>query len=97
MNLPSVKTRPSEEERKLAVLKAHEAREKIFKLVVKIIRWETEVSTSTTDKNVSKITTDEWHRYTKHLLGIYQPENQAKIKEKLKKTYDTIKGHGGFA
>lgn len=94
MNLPH-KTRQSEDERKAAVLKAQEANRKIFKLVVKVIRWETE-SPDTSDRNIDKITHDEWKKYTKHLVGIYQPENQGRAKDKLKKTYDIIKDNGGF-
>ncbi len=96
MNLSRPKIKLSDDARRAAVLKSQEANEKIFRLVVKIIRWETESTENQRERNISKITHDEWNKYTKHLLGIYQPDSRDKIKDKLKKTYEAIKGNGGF-
>ncbi|EKD90247.1 MAG: hypothetical protein ACD_31C00072G0003 [uncultured bacterium] len=86
----------SSEERKLITLKAQEAREKVLKLVVKIIRWETESTDHPLNQVIDKITGLEWSKYKTHILGSYQIDNQERIKSKIKQTYETIKQRGGF-
>ncbi len=93
MNIPDAKL--TKEERKLVTLKAQEARDKVFKLVVKIIRWETESSHSASNA-IEKITSQEWAKYKQHLLNISTSESTQKVKDKLTQTYNAIKEHGGF-
>lgn len=93
MNIPDAKL--TKEERKLVTLKAQEARDKIFKLVVKIIRWETE-STNSSSNAMEKITSQEWAKYKQHLLSISTSESTQKVKDKLTQTYNAIKEHHGF-
>lgn len=94
MSLPQSKLL-TKEERKNAVLKAQQANEKIFKLVVKIINWQSG-SLANNSKNTNKITSDEWQRYRQHLRGIYKLVDEKVAKEKLKETYKAIKDNGGF-
>jgi len=93
MNIPDTKL--TKEERKLVTLKAQEARDRVFKLVVKIIRWETESSHSA-NNTIEKITSQEWAKYKQHLLNISTSESTQKVKDKLTQTYNAIKEHGGF-
>ncbi len=93
MNIPDTKL--TKEERKLVTLKAQEARDRVFKLVVKIIRWETE-SSQTSSNAIEKITSQEWAKYKQHLLNISTSESTQKVKDKLTQTYNAIKEHGGF-
>lgn len=93
MNIPDAKL--TKEERKLVTLKAQEARDKVFKLVVKIIRWETE-SNQTANNTIEKVTSQEWAKYKQHLLNISTSESTQKVKDKLTQTYNAIKAHGGF-
>lgn len=86
----------TKEERELAISKAHEASEKIFKLVVKIISWETGPLDGAAIKKTDKITPDEWQRYRQHLLTISKSESVERVKGKLKKVYEAIKEHSGF-
>lgn len=84
------------DERKLAILKAQEARDKVFKLMVKIISWETDSLNSLAVKSLNKITASEWLNYKKHALGVPTSESIDKIKEKITQTYKNIKANGGF-
>lgn len=86
----------SKEERKLAVLKAQEARDKVFKLVVKIISWETGSLNSLVVKSSDKITSKEWSTYKKHTLAVASSENIERVKQKLIQTFKDIKENGGF-
>lgn len=86
----------TKEERKLAALKAQEARDKTFKLIVKIISWETGSLDSVVVKSVNKITREEWSNYKKHILGVPTSESIEKVKEKLAQTYKNIKENEGF-
>jgi len=86
----------TKEEREAAAAKVREVSEKLFKLVVKIIRWETE-STTTLGKPKDKITSDEWKAYEKHILRISVSEKEDRVKEKLDETFRAIKSHRGFA
>ncbi len=95
MNLPPAKLL-SKEERKLVILKAQEAREKIFKLVVKIISWQTRSMDSIAIKHADKVTNHEWIRYKQHLLNISKSESTERVRDKLTQTYNAIKEHGGF-
>lgn len=87
----------TKEERKLATLKAQAAKEVIFKLLVKIISWESEALDSVAIKAVNKITPQEWLKYKKHQMSISTYESLQKTKDKLAKTYQAIKDHGGFS
>ena len=82
--------------RELAILKAQEARNNVFKLVVKIISWETGSLDSMVVKSLNKITNQEWSNYKKHALGISTAESIEKVKGKIAKTYQDIKANGGF-
>lgn len=86
----------TKDERKLAILKAQEARDKIFKLVVKIISWETGSLNSMAVKSLNKITEAEWSNYKKYTLEISTSDNVDKVKEKLIQTYKDINRNGGF-
>lgn len=86
----------SKDERKLIVLKAQAAKEKIFKLVVKIISWESGSLDSFTVKSSNKITQEEWLQYKKQRMDISTPETRDKAKDKLAQTYNSIKENGGF-
>ena len=85
------------EERKLAVLKAQKTREVAFKLVVKIISWESGSWDSAVIQSDNKITSEEWLEYQKQRMGIATIDNRDKAKEKLAQTYSSIKANGGFA
>lgn len=87
---------PTKDERKLALLKAQEAKDKIFKLVVKIISWETASMDSLTVRSADKITDQEWLRYKRHLLNISKSESVEKVKSRLAQTYKDIKENSGF-
>ena len=84
------------DERKLAVLKAQQARDKAFKLVVKIISWETGSLNSLVVKSLDKITNQEWLNYKKRTLGVSTSENTEKVKQKIAQSYKNIKENGGF-
>lgn len=94
MNKPG--TARTKDERDVALLKAQEAREKIFKLVVKIISWESGSLDSVVVKSLNKITGQEWLNYKKYTLGIPTSADIQKVKEKLAKTYQNIKDQDGF-
>ncbi|MBI2017618.1 hypothetical protein HYS92_01060 [Candidatus Daviesbacteria bacterium] len=83
------------DEKKLALLKAQEARDKMFKLVVKIISWETDSLNSIVVKSLDRISPTEWSNYKKYTLGI-SVQSVDKVKQKLAETYKNIKSHGGF-
>lgn len=87
---------PNKDERKLAALEAQKAKEKMFKLVVKIISWESGSLESNVIQTVDKITPAEWLKYKKHRLGIPTTLDKEKAKEKLDETYNAIKTNGGF-
>lgn len=86
----------TKEERKMLVLKAQEAKEVIFKLVVKIISWESGSMDSVVVKSANKITAKEWLKYKKHQLGISAAGSIQKTKDKIALTYKLIKENGGF-
>ena len=87
---------PALDERKLAVLKAQQAKEKVFKLVVKIISWETASLDSIAMRSLDKISKQEWDTYKKYFANISKAEGPAKIKEKLTQSYNAIKEQKGF-
>ncbi|MCL5410312.1 MAG: hypothetical protein M1324_00450 [Patescibacteria group bacterium] len=84
------------DERKLAALKAQKARESAFKIVVKIISWESGTLDSAVIKSANKITEEEWLKYKKQRMDIATADNRDKAKEKLTLTYNSIKANGGF-
>ncbi len=86
----------TKDEKKLAVLKAQKAKEQAFKLVVKIISWESASLDSTAVKSNNKISHKEWLEYKRQRVGIITPDNKDRIKEKLDLTYNSIKANGGF-
>ncbi len=90
-------TKLTKEEREAAAAKVREVSEKLFKLVVKIIRWETELPNSNLGKPKDKITSEEWHAYERHILKISTSEREDRVREKLDETYRAIKSHRGFA
>lgn len=85
------------DDRKLALLKAQAAKDKLFKLVVKIISWESGSLDSAVVKSLNKITETEWLNYRKYTLNISTSQSLDKVKEKLSQTYKNIQAHGGFA
>lgn len=86
----------SKEERKLAVLESQKAREQVFKLVVKIISWESGSLESVVVKSANKITPGEWLEYKKHRMNISPVLDKEKVKVKLTQIYNSIKANGGF-
>lgn len=86
----------TQDERKLAILKAQAAKDKLFKLVVKIISWESDSLDSVVVKSLNKITEAEWLNYRKYTLNISTSQSLEKVKEKLTQTYKNIRAHGGF-
>ncbi|MDP3758747.1 MAG: hypothetical protein Q8Q86_03435 [Candidatus Daviesbacteria bacterium] len=86
----------TQDERKLAILKAQAAKDKLFKLVVKIISWESDSLDSVVVKSLNKITEAEWLNYRKYTLNISTSQSLEKVKEKLTQTYKNIRSHGGF-
>lgn len=87
---------PTKEERKLLVLKAQQAKEKVFKLIVKIISWETGSLDSVVIRSADKITPKEWAEYKKHQLQIPTSNSAEKVKIKLAKTFKLISENNGF-
>ncbi|OGE44508.1 hypothetical protein A3B45_05155 [Candidatus Daviesbacteria bacterium RIFCSPLOWO2_01_FULL_39_12] len=87
----------TKEERDLAVLKAQKVKELAFKLVVKIISWESGASESMVVKSSDKITPEEWLRYKKHRMNIPTTLDKKKVADNLTRTYNSIKANGGFA
>jgi hypothetical protein len=83
--------------RKLAALETQKAKEKIFKLVVKIISWESGSSGSAAVQSADKITEEEWQRYKKHRLNTFNALDKDKAKEELNESYNSIKANNGFA
>lgn len=86
----------TKEERKLAVLKAQKIKEIAYKLVVKIISWESGAAESTVIKSANKITPEEWLRYKKQRMDISTEADKEKMKDKLAQTYNSIKANKGF-
>ena len=86
----------SREERDLLILKAQQERDRMFKLVVKIISWETDSLNSIVVRSLNKITNKEWNNYKKHALAIPTTLSMERVKEKLEQTFKDIKQHGGF-
>lgn len=86
----------SKDERKLAILKAQKIKEKIFKLVVKIICWESGHSESVIIQSANRITPEEWLAYKKHHFNIPTTLDREKVKDNLTQTYNAIKANGGF-
>lgn len=86
----------SKDERKLAALEAQKAKERIFKLVVKIISWESGALDSVVIQAANKITPEEWLQYKKHRTGIPTNLDGVEVKKKLAQTYNSIKANGGF-
>lgn len=85
----------SADQRKVTAQKNQQLREASYHLVVKIIRWRS--GTAVSD---SKITSQEWMEYKKHLLSSVEKDETDKLKEinsKLKETQQAITDHGGFA
>lgn len=86
----------TKDERKIAALKAQQAKEKTFKLVVKIISWESGSLDSLVVRAANKITLSEWLQYKKQRMDISTPETRDRAKDKLAQTYNAIKSNGGF-
>lgn len=86
----------TKDERKLAILKAQKVKESVYKLVVKIISWESGAAESTVIKSANKITPEEWLRYKKQRMDIFATVDKEKMKDKLAQTYNSIKANGGF-
>ncbi len=85
------------EEQRLANLQIQEVKEKIFKLVVKIICWESGSSTSQVVQANNKITKEEWEKYKTHRMKAFNEAEKDKVKAELVESYNNIKAHGGFA
>lgn len=90
------KSNAVKEERKLAALQAQKVKEQAFKLVVKIISWESGSMDSIVIKSDNKITQDEWLKYRKQRMSIATEDTKYKAVEKLTQTYKLIKANGGF-
>lgn len=86
----------TQDDRKLALLKAQAAKDKLFKLVVKIISWESGSLDSVVVKSLNKVTEAEWLNYRRYTLKIATSQSIEKVKEKLAQTYKNIQTHGGF-
>ena len=87
----------SKEEQKLANLQIQEVKEKTFKLVVKIICWESGTPSSEVVQTKNKITPEEWSRYKKHRTNAFSEADRDKIKAELTESFNNIKANGGFA
>lgn len=83
-------------ERELAMIKAQAARDKVYKLMIKIISWESGSLDSYVVKSLNKITSQEWLNYKKNTLRVSTNDSIEKVKARLTKTYKNIKEHGGF-
>jgi hypothetical protein len=70
--------------------------ERIHALVVKIISWKTGIIDGAIITHDNKITTEEWNRYSKHLLAISKTDPVEKTKQKLADIHKAIKSNGGF-
>ncbi len=86
----------TQDEKKLAILKAQEEKDKLFKLVIKIISWESGSLDSIVIKSLNKVTESEWLHYKKYTLAISTSQSLEKVKEKVTQTYNNIQAHGGF-
>lgn len=86
----------SKEARKLAILEAQKAKEKMYKLLVKIISWESGSLESVVIQAGNKITPTEWLQYKKHRMGISTTLSEEETENKLVHTYKSIKENGGF-
>lgn len=84
------------EKRNLAALKVQKAKEKIFKLIVKIISWESGSLGSPVVQSINKISSGEWILYKKHRLSVFAAIDKEKAKKELAETFNSIKTHGGF-
>lgn len=84
------------EQKRLAALKIQAERDKRFKLVAKIISWETGSMDSIAVKSLDRITETEWSIYKEHILGIATAETVEKVKAKLAQTFEDIKRNDGF-
>ncbi len=84
------------DDKKQLITAAQAAKEALFKLVVKIICWETGSLGSVTVRSDDKITTHEWMEYKKNQLSIATEGTLLRIKEKLAQSHLSIKEHGGF-
>lgn len=94
---PKKQTAPmTKDERNLALLETKKVREKAFKLLVKIISWESGSFASPVVSSGNKITPEEWAEYKKHRKGVFPVFEKDKIKSDLEKTYNSIKINGGF-
>lgn len=83
-------------ERKLAALKAQAVKEQAFKLVVKIISWESGSLESLVIKSANKITPDEWLQYKEYRMNLSTTPDKEKVRDNLIQTYNSIKANGGF-
>lgn len=86
----------NKEKRKLALIEAQKAKEQAFKIVVKIISWESGSLDSNVIRSANKITKEEWLQYKKQRMDIATADNKEKAKEKLTATYNSIMSNGGF-
>lgn len=84
------------DERKAANEQAHQAKEKIFKLVVKIISWETKSMDSLALRTDDRISSQEWNSYKQHIMEISKSESLEKVKSRLVETYKSIQSNNGF-
>lgn len=95
-NKPNQNNLKNKDERKLALLKAQQEKEKMFKLMVKIISWESGSLDSNTVRSENKITQKEWLEYKKQRMSIATIYDKDKAKKKLTLTFNSIKANGGF-
>lgn len=86
----------TKDERSLALLETQRVKEKAFKLLVKIISWESGYLESPVVSSANKITPKEWTEYKKHRKGVFPVFDKDRIKSDLEKTYNSIKINDGF-
>ena len=86
----------TKEERKLSLIENQKVKEKTFKLLVKIISWESGSLGSIAVSSVNKVTAEEWTWYKKHRADVFAAFDKEKAKNDLEKTFNLIKANGGF-
>lgn len=85
------------EEKRIATLKIQAERDKRFKLVAKIISWESGAEGSIAVTTQNKVTDAEWSEYKKYIQTITTSDSVEKVKQKIDLTFENIKKNGGFA
>jgi hypothetical protein len=86
----------SKDERKLALIEIQKIREKTFKLLVKILSWESGAMGSIVVSTADRITTKEWTEYKGHRTKVLAAYDNDKVKLDFEKTFNSIKANGGF-